>query len=91
MRMNKENTTKAVECFEQIAAKYGIETMINVGESPIGEGYAIYIDGELHTEYWGYGFVGWDFQNEVVEELNSRGLWIEPWTETIFEVYESSR
>lgn len=88
---NTRIVNKSIKVWKKVAKDFGIEEPIIIANpSPLTEGNeAVYIDGDLHTEYWGHGVHGYKFQDALVKEMEAADLFIEPYTETIFDVYKA--
>lgn len=89
--MNKQITNKAITIFKRVAKDMGIEQHdIRLGESPMdSKRSAIYIDGDLYDEYKGQGFTGYKFHDKLIDEMDKAGIFIEPYTYSIIDVYKA--
>lgn len=91
-RRNKALVTKAQAIVRKLAKKYGVkEVLVNIQESPIRDnGYALYIDGDIVDLYWNNDGFGWSFNNELIDSFREAGLFMEPYTSTIWDIYKDN-
>lgn len=83
--MTKQET--ALRAIKKTAIKWGLELdgnlQLNTSHDGIENG-AVYIDGEVYEAYNNYNG---QFADEVRTILEPKGLYIEPWTYSVLEVF----
>lgn len=86
--MNKQLTRKAASIAKNVAKTYGAEAMVTINEGPMNsKNSALYLDGDIVGLYWNHDGFGWGFQEEVQKAWDDAGIFVEPYTSTIFSVY----
>lgn len=86
--MNKTLAKKALAITKRISKGYGCEFLGNLNEDPMNsKNFALYVDGDFVDRYWNNDGYGWGFQEEVQKAWDDAGIFVEPYTSTIFSVY----
>lgn len=87
--MNKAIATKAMAITKKLAKAYGAEVMLTLNPDPMNEEkMALYLDGDIVDLYWNNNGFGWDFQEKLQDAWDEAGIFVEPYTSTIFSVYK---
>ncbi len=87
--MNTTIAKKAMAITKRVAKDYGAEVMLTLNPDPMNEQKsALYIDGDIVDLYWNNNGFGWAFQEKLQDEWDKAGIFVEPYTSTIFSVYK---
>lgn len=88
--MNKQITQKAASIAKRVAKAYGANPMVAINEDPMNnKNVALYLDGDIVDLYWNNDGFGWSFQERLREAWEDAGIFVEPYSSTIFSVYKN--